>query len=65
MKPSEYCKAQLGYKNIKSSDFIEGYVMNIECLGLAIYEYKNLGGNKKMILGILFCIFLLLDDDRD
>lgn len=39
--------------------------MNIDCLVLAIYEYKNLGGNKKMILGILFCIFLLLDDDRD
>lgn len=47
MKPSEYCKAQLGYKNIKSSDFIEGYFMNIDCLVLAIYEYKNLGGNKK------------------
>lgn len=65
MKPSEYCKAQLGYKNIKSPDFIEGYFMNIDRLVSAIYEYKNLGRNKKMILGILFCIFLLLDDDRD
>lgn len=65
MKPSEYCKAQLGYKNITSLDFIEGYFMNIDRLVSAIYEYKNLGRNKKMILGILFCIFLLLDDDRD
>lgn len=65
MKPSEYCKAQLEYKNIKSPDFIEGYFMNIDRLVSAIYEYKNLGRNKKMILGILFCIFLLLDDDRD
>lgn len=39
--------------------------MNIDRLVSAIYEYKNLGRNKKMILGILFCIFLLLDDDRD
>lgn len=32
MKPSEYCKAQLGYKNITSLDFIEGYFMNIDRL---------------------------------
>ena len=32
MKPSEYCKAQLGYKNITSLDSIEGCFMNIDRL---------------------------------
>lgn len=47
MKPSEYCKAQLGYKNIKSSDFIEGYFMNIDRLVSAIYEYKRVSDVRK------------------
>lgn len=47
MKPSEYCKAQLGYKNIKSPDFIEGYFMNIDRLVSAFYEYKRVSDVRK------------------
>ena len=47
MKPSEYCKAQLGYKNIKTPDFIEGYFMNIDRLVSAIYEYKRVSDVRK------------------
>lgn len=47
MKPSEYCKSQLGYKNIKAPDFIEEYFMNIDRLVSAIYEYKRVSDVRK------------------
>ena len=41
IKPSEYCKVNLGYGDVKSSEFIKQYFGNVETLVDAICEYKR------------------------
>lgn len=42
MKPSEFCKAVMGYHNIKSIEFIRKYFYNTDFLVSAIREYKRM-----------------------
>ncbi len=46
-KPSEYCKADLGYKNVKNYDFVKGYFGRIEKLIASIHEYRRLSNIPK------------------
>ena len=47
-KPSTYCKSELGYKNVKTYEFVYQYFSDISNLKYAIYEYRRLsGGHKK------------------
>ena len=47
-KPSTYCKSELGYKNVKTYEFVYQYFSDISNLKFAIYEYRRLsGGHKK------------------
>lgn len=41
MKPSEYCKIKLKYKNVKLYDFIKEYFSDINSLINAIHEYRR------------------------
>ena len=41
-KPSIYCKSVLGYKDVKSYDFVHKYFSDINVLKNALYEYKRL-----------------------
>lgn len=45
MKPSEYCKIKLNYKNVKNEDFVKNYFSNIDSLIHSIKEYKRVGPN--------------------
>lgn len=40
-KPSDFCKSDLRYTNVKSKEFIENYFSDIDCLIAAIKEYKR------------------------
>lgn len=40
-KPSDYCKEDLSYKNVKSKSFITEYFENVNSLINAIKEYKR------------------------
>lgn len=40
-KPSEYCKSDLGYKDVKSEKFLKDYFSDIDLLVAAIREYKR------------------------
>ena len=40
-KPSEFCTADLGYRNVKSAAFMEDYFSDIDSLVAAIIEYKR------------------------
>lgn len=40
-KPSEYCKADLGYKNVKNYEFVKQYFANVDKLIDAIFEYRR------------------------
>lgn len=42
VKPSEFCKSKLKYKEIKTYDFVKTYFANIDILIHAIYEYKRI-----------------------
>lgn len=42
MKPSEYCKGELGFSDIKKRAFVEKYFDDTEVLVSAIKEYKRL-----------------------
>ena len=42
MKPSEYCKAELGYRNVKSYDWVKDYFSDIGSLVSAIHEYHRI-----------------------
>lgn len=46
-KPSEYCKADLGFKGVKNYDFVKDYFADINRLVDAIYEYKRLSNIPK------------------
>lgn len=41
MKPSEYCKARLKYKNVKNYEFVKGYFSDVDILIDAIHEYHR------------------------
>lgn len=40
-KPSEYCKVDLEYSNVKSADFVKEYFKDVNTLIKAIQEYKR------------------------
>ena len=40
-KPSEYCKSDLRYRNVKSEKFLKDYFSNVDLLVAAILEYKR------------------------
>ena len=41
MKPSEYCKVELNYHNVKSEAFVTKYFADVDVLVAAIYEHKR------------------------
>ncbi len=41
LKPSDYCKTKLKYRNVKSAEFVKEYFKNINTLIAAINEYKR------------------------
>lgn len=41
MKPSEYCKIELKYQDVKSEPFVKEYFANVDVLAAAIREYKR------------------------
>ena len=47
MKPSEYCKAILKYKNVKSYDFVKNYFSDIGTLLNAIERYAKVTKPRK------------------
>lgn len=55
-KPSTYCKSKLGYKNVKTYEFIRQYFSDIDLLKHAIHEYRRLSGghrNEKTLFDLL------------
>ncbi len=42
MKPSEFCKIKLRYKNIKNYEFVKAYFTDIDNLIAAIHEYRRI-----------------------
>lgn len=46
-KPSEYCKSDLKYHNVKSAAFVREYFKDTEKLINAIYEYKRVSNVKR------------------
>ncbi|MGN0688697.1 MAG: hypothetical protein ACI4KA_11410 [Oscillospiraceae bacterium] len=40
-KPSEYCKSDLRYRNVKSEEFLKDYFSNVDLLVAAILEYRR------------------------
>ena len=40
-KPSEYCKSDLRYRNVKSEKFLKDYCSNVDLLVAAIREYRR------------------------
>lgn len=42
LKPSAYCKADLGFKNVKSYEFVKNYFGNINILINALHEYRRI-----------------------
>lgn len=41
IKPSEFCKAKMKGKEIKSYDFVKAYFSSVDILIHAIYEYRR------------------------
>ncbi len=46
-KPSEYCKADLKHKNVKSSEYVKKYFADIDKLTDAIFEYRRVSNLPK------------------
>lgn len=46
-KPSDFCKIDLQYKDVKSRDFVKDYFCNIETLVSALKEYKRVSDIKR------------------
>ncbi|MGN9017477.1 hypothetical protein ACTNBM_00870 [Lachnospiraceae bacterium HCP1S3_C3] len=42
LKPSTYCKTMLGYKDVKSYDFILKYFSDIKILEKSLHEYQRI-----------------------
>ncbi len=56
LKPSIYCKANLGLKDVKSYKFVKDYFANIDILIGAIHEYRRISkvhGNEKTLWDLL------------
>lgn len=52
LKPSDYCKSFLKYKNVKSYDFVKKYFEDINILLSAMHEYQRISkvrGNEMSI----------------
>ena len=47
MKPSEFCKVKLGYKNVKSYDFVKKYFSDVDKLVESICEYRRVSNIPK------------------
>jgi len=47
MKPSEFCKTQLGFNNVKMYDFVKGYFDDRDKLMKSILEYRRISKIKK------------------
>lgn len=47
MKPSEYCKAVLKMKQVKSRDFVENYFSDVDKLKSAIKAYSRTAKKRK------------------
>ena len=45
-KPSEFCKTELKYKNVKSTEFLKEYFADASVLVSAIIEYKRVSNIK-------------------
>lgn len=55
-KPSEFCKSDLKYSNVKSEDFLKNYFSDINALISAINEYKrvsNVQPNERTLADLL------------
>lgn len=46
-KPSEYCKSDLKYREVKSATFVKSYFDDIDILIRAIIEYKRVSNVKR------------------
>lgn len=46
-KPSDFCKSELKYHNVKSASFLKKYFSDINALVSAIEEYKRVSNIKK------------------
>ena len=46
-KPSTYCKTELGYKEVKTNEFVYHYFSDVSKLKYAISEYKRLSGGHR------------------
>ncbi len=46
-KPSEYCKTDLGFSNVKSYDFVKNYFKDVDKLLMSIHEYRRLSNIPK------------------
>ena len=47
VKPSEFCKVRLKYRNVKSYEFVRSYFSDEERLIKAILEYKRVSKSRK------------------
>jgi len=47
MKPSEFCKTQLGFKSVKTYNFVKKYFADIDKLVKSIYEYRRISKIQK------------------
>ena len=45
-KPSEFCKANLKFSDVKNSDFVKKYFSDVDVLIKAIHEYKRISDIK-------------------
>ena len=45
-KPSEFCKADLKFNDVKNSDFVKKYFADVDVLIKAIHEYKRVSDVK-------------------
>lgn len=55
IKPSTYCKRELGMKEVKTEEFVSGYFEDIDILINSIQKYKKLHSQKDE-----YCLFDLL-----
>lgn len=46
-KPSEYCKSDLKYRNVKSAEFVKNYFKDVDILINSIIEYKRISDIKR------------------
>ena len=46
-KPSEFCKTDLKFSDVKNSDFVKKYFADVDVLIKAIYEYKRVSDVKQ------------------